>query len=91
MAIKPIEADLVITLRSNPTQVAIRFNSMKLATKEFDKLHEMLTSTAKGKKPIHIIKSELMTGVFVCSEIISWVLCDRQALDASFRAMGPQP
>ena len=51
VAIKPIEADLVITLRGNPTQMAIRFNSMKLATKEFDKLHEMLTkapSRAKG-------------------------------------------
>ena len=91
VAIKPIEADLVITLRGNPTQMAIRFNSMRLATKEFDKLHEMLTKAHKGPRAIHIIKSELMTGVFVCSEVISWVLVDRQALDASFRAMGPQP
>jgi cytochrome bd-type quinol oxidase subunit 1 len=59
---------------------------MKLATKEFDKLHEALVKTHKGPRAIHVVKSELMTGVFICSDIVSWVLVDRKGLDAAFKA-----
>ena len=88
-AVRQIEADIVITFRGNPAQVAIRFTSMKEATKEFDKLHNALTKPTAKLSAVHTVKSDLMTGVLICSEITMWVLVDKLAADRAFQASMP--
>ena len=79
----PIEADIIVTLRGNSSQIGIRFSKMKQAKKEYDKLLRAL----RGR---HTITSDFMTAHVKADEIVMVVLVDRIALDKALRLQQAQ-
>ena len=82
-AAKHIKAEIVITLRSNPTLTGMRFTSMKQAIKEYDKL---MTAVTQDDANMVVLNSDLMTAAVLPGEVILAVLVNKEAADAAFAA-----
>lgn len=76
------EAQIIINLRGNPNQICIRFESLKEAIKQFDKINKQLTARMRLEAPDEVITitGPTNTSVVKRASIEAWTLCDMLAL-----------